>query len=73
MEDVIILTSTEYEEIILFDKELTNGERKEIEKEVSKITNNKEDYTFEDIENKINEIVPFTRSIAINEDNKIYL
>lgn len=73
MEDVIILTSTEYEEIILFDKELTNGERERIEKEVAKITNNEEDYTFEDIEDKINEIVPFTRSIAINEDNKIYL
>lgn len=71
--NIIMLTSAEYEEIIIFDKELTNDEKEIIEKEVAKITKTQEDYTFEDIEDKIDEIVPFVRSIRINENDKIYL
>jgi hypothetical protein len=70
MEDYIILQDYDsyWHEIFFFDHYLTNGEIERIENAVQKVKDELPgEYTSEDVEQAIGEIVPYTKTITLSE------
>ena len=70
MEDYIVLQDYDgyWHEIFFFDHYLTNGDIKTLEKTVQKVKDDLPgEYTNEDIENAIAEVMPYTKTITLSE------
>ncbi len=70
--DYIVLkdynTDTNWQEIFFFDHYLTNGEIERIKDAVQLVKDNLPgEYTNEDVEEAINEIVPYTNTLILSE------
>lgn len=70
MKDYIILRDYEgnnWCEIFFYDHELTNGEIERAREIVQKVKNEIEDYDNEDIEQALDEILPYITSLIISD------
>lgn len=76
MEDYLVLRDydrdTEWAEIFFFDHPLTNGDIERIEQMVEEIKNSIEDYSSEDIESRLAELVPYTKSIVLSSGDSYH-
>lgn len=71
MKDYIILKDYNggWYEIFYFDHELTNGDIERIQDLIQHIKNTVEDYSNEDIEEQLDELIPYTKNIIISDDD----
>ena len=69
MKDYIILKDYEggWYEIFFYDHELTNGDIERAQEIVNKVKHEIEDYDNEDIEQALDEILPFNQSFIISD------
>lgn len=76
MEDYLVLRDyerdTEWAEIFFFDHPLTNGDIERIEQMVDEIRNSIEDYSNDDIESRLAELVPYTKSMILSSDDSYH-
>ena len=77
MEDYIILRDYDTDggwcEIFLFDHTITNGDIERIENAIDKIKSEQPDeYSNEDVEEAINTIVPYTKSIIFSDTDQYH-
>lgn len=72
---IAIKEDNEYDslEIFFFDHSLTRGEMDRIESAIDNVRNGDSDYDFSDIGDAINEVVPYIKSLTIDNANIIYV
>mgnify|MGYP003484982614 CR=1 FL=1 len=73
MEDYMILKDydrdTEWTEIFFFDHFLTNGDIERIEQMIDEIKDSNPDYSNEDIESGLADLIPYTKSIVLSSSD----